>query len=224
MVNKNIQAAKEAREIKNKLMLVNGPFNAKQLLHILQNTPQKYIYKRKGKGGGTWEYVEARYMKKVLNYICGWLWDFEIKEHGEKGKLVWVLGRLTIRDKKANSIIIKEQFGRSEIKQLKSGGDLDFGNDLKSAASDALKKCASELGIASDVYGRQEVREIDATGGIVDQSSTPLKNSVASSPSSPELKCVRCKANITRAEADYSKRIYKSILCRNCQKNRVKQA
>ena len=37
---------------------------------------------------------------------------------------------------------------------------LDYGNDLKAAATDALKKCASELGIASDIYGSEEFKEI----------------------------------------------------------------
>jgi len=36
---------------------------------------------------------------------------------------------------------------------------VDFGNDMKAAATDALKKCASELGIASDVYGTAEYAE-----------------------------------------------------------------
>ena len=47
------------------------------------------------------------------------------------------------------------------MKKKKDGtGYVDYGNDLKAATTDALKKCASELGIASDVYGKNEFREI----------------------------------------------------------------
>ena len=157
----NIEKAKEAKKIKGELMLSPSPFSAKQLLFILQKTPKEHIYRRPGKGGGEFEYVTGTYMKKVLNYAFGWMWNFEVKEHGKEGKAIWALGRLTIKlSGKGNPEIIKEQFGRADIKQLKTGGDVDFGNDLKAAATDALKKCAAELGIASDVYGRQEFKEI----------------------------------------------------------------
>lgn len=160
-----IVKAKRAKEFKNKMMLYPSFLNAKQLLHILQQTPQNHIYKRKGKGGGEWEYVTGTYIKKVLNYTFGWRWDFEIKEHGKECKLVWVKGRLTIRDKKGNPVVVKEQFGRADIKFKKGTNEmLDYGNDLKAAATDALKKCASELGIASDIYGKGEFKEIQAKG------------------------------------------------------------
>jgi len=163
--NKNLVAAKEAQDFKKKLMLVNGPFNAKQLLMILQKTPKEHIYRRKGKGGMEWDYVTGVYVKKVLNYTFGWLWDFEVKEHGreksEDGELVWILGRLTIRDKSGRTAIVKEQFGRADVKYKKGTKiPVDFGNDLKAASTDALKKCASELGIASDIYGSNEFKEI----------------------------------------------------------------
>lgn len=131
-----------------------------QLIHILQSTPKSHIYTRPAKGGGVWEYVTGVYVKKMLNYIFAWDWDFEVKEKGVEGDLIWVLGRLTVRTANG-ATIVKEQFGRADLKKKKDGsGYLDYGNDLKSATTDALKKCASELGIASDVYGKNEFREI----------------------------------------------------------------
>jgi len=159
--SKALAKAKKSKETKNKLMLTNSPLTAKQLLHILQRTPKEHIYRRPAKGGGEWEYVTGIYVKKVLNYVFGWMWDFEIKEHGREGDLMWVLGRLTIKDKKGNPMIVKEQFGRADVKFKKGTKDsLDFGNDLKAAATDALKKCAAELGISSDIYGKEEFKEI----------------------------------------------------------------
>jgi len=104
----------------------------------LQKTPKEHIYTRPAKGGGEWEYVTGVYVKKVLNYCFGWRWDFEIKEHGREGNLVWVLGRLTIKNQKNEPIIVKEQFGRADIKFKKgTKTPLDYGNDLKAAATDA---------------------------------------------------------------------------------------
>jgi len=155
---------KATKRTKGKSLLLTkakSPLTQQQLLFILQKTPKEHIYTRPAKGGGEWEYVTGVYVKKVLNYCFGWRWDFEIKEHGREGNLVWVLGRLTIKNQKNEPIIVKEQFGRADIKFKKgTKTPLDYGNDLKAAATDALKKCASELGIASDVYGKNEFREI----------------------------------------------------------------
>ena len=158
---------KEVKKIKTTTNIVRietkapAPLNQKQLLFILQKTPANHIYTRPGKGGGKFNYVTGAYVKKVLNYCFGWRWDFEIKDKGKEGNQVWVQGRLTIKDKNNNAIIVKEQFGRADVKILKSTGEpLDYGNDLKAASTDALKKCASELGIASDVYAGNEFKDI----------------------------------------------------------------
>lgn len=170
---KALVKAREAVAITKKMMLVPGLLKAEQLLFIFQKTPAKHIYRRPAKGGGQWEFVTGTYVKKILNYTFGWMWDFEIKEHGKEGELVWVLGRLTIKNKKGEVMITKEQFGRAEVK-FKRGTKtpLDYGNDLKAAATDALKKCASELGIASDIYGKEEFKGIQQ----IDKAFVPPEN------------------------------------------------
>jgi len=159
----------------------------KQILHVMQRTPADHVYTRPARGGGTWDYVTGIYVKKVLNYAFGWDWDFTIKNHGVEGDCIWVMGRLAVR---ANGKeIVREQFGRADVKKRKDGtGYLDFGNDLKAATTDALKKCASELGIASDVYGKNEFKEIKIAevkelpkpvrtpSGVVTPPQTPIKN------------------------------------------------
>jgi hypothetical protein len=157
-----------------KLTIVeNQSLSTEQILHIMQRTPKQHVYQRRAKGGGNWDFVTGTYVKKVLNYCFGWLWDFEIKEHGIEQGTVWVLGRLTIKNTELKPMVVKEQFGRADIKFKKDSKEmLDFGNDLKAAATDALKKCASELGIASDVYGAQEFREIKAEDYIPDNSQS----------------------------------------------------
>lgn len=146
----------------------------KQLSHLLKKTPEKYIYERKAKGGGVWRYVKGVYVTKVLNLMFGWDWDFEIKNNQFDLNVgqAFVTGRLVCRT--GGKTIVKEQFGRAEIKfknewvqgsdgkktKQSTGIPLDLGNDMKAAATDALKKCASLLGIASDVYAPEEFQEV----------------------------------------------------------------
>lgn len=169
---KTTKIVKRKKQPNNKLSIVPAQFTQKQLLHILQKTPANHIYRRPGKGSGEWEYVTGVYVKKVLNYICGWNWDFLVVEHGREGDLVWVLGKLIIRNSKGQEIT-KMQFGRADVKFKKNTKTLlDFGNDLKAATTDSLKKCASELGIASDIYGKNEFKAIQSE----DKGFVPPKN------------------------------------------------
>lgn len=145
-------------------LVENNSLNPQQLKLILKYTPEKYVKQRPAKGGGTWKYVTGGYVKKCLNLMFGWDWDFEIIDekilHGE----VIVKGRLTCRSN--GKQITKMQFGNKDIvykKELVNGErvPLSIGNDLKSAATDALKKCAAEIGIAADIYNAEEFREIN---------------------------------------------------------------
>jgi len=138
--------------------------NKEQLNFLLGKTPETHIYTRPGKGGGQWKFVTGVYVKKVLNSIFGWDWDFEIVSFDVNmaAKQAIVHGKLTCRANGAT--VVKHQFGRADIKIRKAdGAPLDLGNDLKAASTDALKKCASELGIASDVYGESEFKSITVT-------------------------------------------------------------
>lgn len=149
----------------DELSLVDdNSLNSKQLKLILQRTPEKYVKKRPAKGGGTWDYVTGGYVRKCLNLMFGFDWDFEILDekilHGE----AVVKGRLTCRTN--GKTIVKTQFGNKDImyKKLQQGETerqpLSIGNDLKSAATDCLKKCAAEIGIAADIYNKEDFREI----------------------------------------------------------------
>lgn len=156
-------------------LVENNMLNSNQLSFILKKTPEKYLKARPAKGGGTWDYVSGGYVKKCLNLMFGWDWDFEITEqlimHGE----AIVKGKLTCRTN--GRIIVKTQFGNKDIAYKKQSDQektanaekipLSIGNDLKAAATDCLKKCASELGIAADVYNKEEFREIQVDTSTV---------------------------------------------------------
>lgn len=133
---------------------------------LYKKTPATHIHEKPGKGGGRFKYVTGAYVKSQLNRLFGFDWNFTVKQFDVKGNQCIVFGRLegNIRDKDGKLIttLVREQFGRADIKTLKSDKTkaLDFGNDLKAATTDALKKCASDLGIARDVYAADEYREL----------------------------------------------------------------
>lgn len=135
--------------------------NENQLQFILTKTPEKYIQTRPAKGGGRWKFVSGGYIKKCLNLMFGFDWDFEIIDEKIliEAKQVIVKGRLTCRV--GHKAIIKMHYGRKDIAFRKDTSDpLDLGNDLKAAATDCLKKCASEIGIAADIYNANEFKEV----------------------------------------------------------------
>lgn len=176
--------------------------NANQVQKIFNSTAARYKYARPAKGGGTWTYVRTSYIRRTLDGLFGFNWDFEIVTPDDVAfnmaamtGVVSIRGRLTGRTKKDGEwhTIVREQYGRSEVKwQTEAVLDdygkpvkdsygkpkksrkidewsgkplpLDFGNDLKAAASDALKKCAAQLGIAADVYDPDEFIPMEITG------------------------------------------------------------
>lgn len=174
----------------DKITRTKSILNANQVQKIFNITNKKYIYNKPGKGGGKFNYVRASYVRRTLDGIFGFNWDFEITTPDDVAFQMAVMtgyitlkGRLTGRTKDTNGdwhTIIREQYGRAEVKFLTEtvGGKkvkkidsftnkpipLDFGNDMKAAASDALKKAASQLGIAADVYDPDEFIPYEIAG------------------------------------------------------------
>lgn len=145
--------------------------NAKQLGMLLKQTPTKYVRERPAKGGGTWKYVSGGYVRKCLNIMFGWDWDFEILEQMVLNGEAIVKGKLTVRSN--GRTITKMQFGNKDViyRKLQQGETerqpLSIGNDMKAAATDALKKCAAELGIASDIYNKEEFEAINVNDDTI---------------------------------------------------------
>lgn len=160
-----------APEVQNsKFMLPASWISEKQVLKLLQKTPKEHVHNRPGKGGQNFDYVTGVYIKKVLNFVFGWNWDYfiikqEIYGLAEGYGQIVTTGRLVVKDDKGHTVT-KEQNGSAEVKYLRGSVEagkpkpVNLGNDFKASATDALKKCASEFGLASDVYGKNEFKEI----------------------------------------------------------------
>lgn len=143
-------------------------FNFEQLKKIRHSTPASMVYERPAKGGGTWKYVKSADVILALNTTFGGFWDFSIitdeataLEMAVKTKSVVVRGRLTITNPSTGVSVTREQYGRKDVAFKKGTNEpMDFGNDMKAAASDALKKCASQFGLFNDIYRDNELVEI----------------------------------------------------------------
>ncbi len=106
------------------------------------------IKQRRGQGGKSLSYVEgAEYIKRLNEAFVG-EWSFEVLEHHIHERDVIVLGKLTAGG------IAKTAFGGSSITFNSSTGEaLSLADDLKSAATDALKKASSLFGLGLHLYG-----------------------------------------------------------------------
>jgi hypothetical protein len=143
------------RDEKHRLMMQT--LSEAQVDFLMQRTPRREIKMRAGRGGMQFAYVEHGYVTERLNLVFGFNWDFEIVDKQILDEEVIVEARLTVRTP-GGQTIVKTQFGGAEIKRhasgTRSGRPLSIADDYKAAASDALKKCASLLGIGLDLYGR----------------------------------------------------------------------
>ena len=134
----------------------------KQIKQLGHRTPEAFIQQRRGAGNRTFSYVDVGYVTAKLNQIFGHVWSFEVAREGQVGKHIWVLGRLKVMLENG-TVLTKEQYGSANIKCLKDTDiPVSVGDDFKSAASDALKKCSSMLGLASDVYAPKVWQTTDA--------------------------------------------------------------
>jgi len=131
-----------------------------QEIILSQTTPLEHVRFRKGRGGRQFPYTDTAFVIRTLNQAFGWDWDFEA-DHEEilyiypdgiqRPYEVRCRGKLTVRND--GRAITKMQFGSQPLEFLQNTDTpISLGDAFKGAASDALKKCASLLGIALDLY------------------------------------------------------------------------
>ena len=105
------------------------------------------IKQRPGAFGDLLDYLEGATVIQRLNDALEGEWSFSIAEYKIDSAEVLVLGRLT------HAGITKMQFGKSAItRSAKDSALVSLGDDLKAAATDALKKCATLFGVGLHLY------------------------------------------------------------------------
>lgn len=139
------------------------------------------------------EYLTGNQVVGRLNEVLGpGGWMFMVKEHGYDAEAdeVWVLGRL---DATIGGVVtLREQFGsqkhnRRRAPQGEQGAILDYGFDLKGAATDALKKCATLIGVG--LYLSEKEGGVDQNPEPAPRRVAPARASVsqpAPAPAAPE--------------------------------------
>lgn len=151
--------------------VVQSVMNAAQY-EILTGKVPAYAIKYKEKGGVQMPYLPHGYTRDQLNKAFGFDWDWELlpvfngsifhqgvmTEKRRGGEVVevpslCVAGKLTVRFRDPDdakvviATIVKEDVGSQPLR-----GDMEFGDALKGASSDALKRCGISLGIGLGLY------------------------------------------------------------------------
>ena len=105
------------------------------------------IKRRQGMNGDVLDYIEGCAVIQRLNECFDAEWIFEIQDHRVYDDEVVVLGKLTAQG------VAKSQFGKSRITRAKKDNSIiSLGDDLKAAATDCLKKCATLFGVGLHLY------------------------------------------------------------------------
>jgi hypothetical protein len=130
------------------------------------------------RGGVELEYITGEQCVSRLNQVLGPLgWSFVVREHGLNAEAdeMWVLGELTVTLDGVTAT--RQQFGSQKIKRARqTGSPLDIGFDLKGATTDALKKCASLIGV----------------GLYLSRKEAPAAEAVAPGDTGERLTCEKC--------------------------------
>jgi hypothetical protein len=111
---------------------------------------ERYLVKqRQGRGGQTFSYVSGAQYIHRLNEVFNCNWNFKILEYKllDNDEIV-VIGELTVMD----GVVVKQSVGSGSVSKTRSGEIISVGDDLKAAATDALKKCCSLLGVGLHLY------------------------------------------------------------------------
>jgi hypothetical protein len=101
------------------------------------------------RGGVQVTFISGEQVVSRLNEVLGvGGWSFRVLRHeiDAEADEAWVLGELVAQFDERT--VIRQQFGSQKVRRSRStGAALDLGFDLKGAATDAMKKCASLLGV-----------------------------------------------------------------------------
>ncbi len=101
------------------------------------------------RGGVQLTYVSGEQVVRRLNEVLGVDgWSFRVLRHdiNVEADEAWALGELVAEI--GERTVVRQQFGSQKLKRSRNTrAPLDIGFDLKGAATDAMKKCASLLGV-----------------------------------------------------------------------------
>jgi len=207
------------------------PVEAKKIL--TGATDQDVVYERKGRGGKTFSYIPGWYVTQKLNEAIGtlaWSDDWEMVTPWEFiGKCGQIAVKVTLTVHYSNGrSVSKSQVGSAEVKFLVGTKDpVDIGDDIKSACTDGLKKCASKFGVAADVYsGKLKAKPghtKDSTSGerSIAETSQPASSSSGASARSGKKEFKKPSGNEPWLKDPISDK-QKDMITKCCEQRSVK--
>ena len=141
---------------------------------ITRPLPKDKIKKRPGKAGMEFSYITPDFVIETLNEAFNYDWNTKIVSHDLQDNVAVVGLELSVGSDTGQ--IVKQQFGSCEVTR-----GLGVGEAFKGATSDALKKCATLLGLGLELYQADE-----APGGPpAPPSFQPPPNKPTSRPAAP---------------------------------------
>jgi len=109
--------------------------------------PPEAIKQREGFSGSVFDYVETHNVILRLNEAFEGKWSFRVVDTKKFDREITVLGEFEAEG------FTKQQYGSSEITFRKNTSEpVSLGDDMKAAASDSLKKCATLFGVGLHLY------------------------------------------------------------------------
>ena len=160
--------------------------------------PEEDIRTRKGHNGTQLHYVESWRVIERLNEAFSHDWSFEILEYQVLEDEVLVKAELS-----CPGGITKQAFGSSSITRSRDTTKaVSLGDDLKSAASDALKKTASLLGVGLEVFSGQSQNKKTTPTQRRTASSNPRGKTEAPPPPSGSSSVPSMTSRITPDQVD----------------------
>lgn len=136
--------------------------------------PAEVVKTRKGAHGDV-SYVEAPHYIRRLNEAFDGKWSWKILSHQVNDAEVVVQGALEIEG------LVRHAFGASGITVAKGTGEVvSLGDDIKAAATDALKKACSLLGIGLDLYA-----PVDGSKAAPQPTRSPAPQARPAGPTQP---------------------------------------
>jgi hypothetical protein len=123
------------------------------------------------RGGVEVTFISGEQVVSRLNEVLGVAgWSFRVVRHdiNPEADEAWALGELVAEI--GERTVVRQQFGSQKLRRSRSTGTpLDLGFDLKGASTDALKKCASLLGVGLYLSRKEPPRpangRVPVTGG-----------------------------------------------------------
>ncbi len=178
------------------------------------------------RGGVDLEYITGEQAVSRLNETLGLAgWSFRILEHGIHAEAdeCWVLGEITASF--GDTTVTRQQFGSQKVKRSRSSGTpLDIGFDLKGAATDSLKKCASLIGVALYLWKKEPPAGL-GNGGVPSGGAGNQANAGGGAPDLDALYCEECGEPLTETRfkdgtnwapaqlAGFGRRKHSRVLC-----------